>query len=100
MLGTIKRRALYISLAISVALVGCLDCVWRYWHSRLALALLVPGEIVNMIINGPHGGTLVQEKVGSVVSFILNTAVYAAVFVVAYRLWSARRPRSGRVPQT
>ena len=100
MLETAKRRAFYISLAISVALVGCLDYVWRYWHSSLALDLLAPGEIVNMIINGPHGGTLVQEEVGSVVSFILNTVVYAAVFVVAYWLWSARRPRSGRAQQT
>ena len=38
--------------------------------------LLYPGNIVSQVITGGHGGTLLQERMALISSFILNVLVY------------------------
>ena len=78
----------------SIVFVALLTFLLKITVSEFFLGALFPGEIASILITGGHGGTNVEECVGTVVSIIVNALVYFAVFelliLVRRRMWKGQ----------
>jgi hypothetical protein len=65
----------------AVAVVGLLTILEHTANSELLFDLLFPGLAVGLLMTGGHGGTMIEEAIAPSVSFAVNVAVYAVVFM-------------------
>jgi hypothetical protein len=69
------RRNLKI-LALSIAIVILLTALQYRYLSPALFYLLFPGDVLELIINGPHGGSLAEEGLAPVLGFFTNVCAY------------------------
>ena len=76
---------------ISALIVGTMLVLQRSFGVFAFQWPLFIGGMASMLINGPHGGTTLQQNVGLALNFAINTGIYGAALLAAVsikaRLW-------------
>jgi hypothetical protein len=60
------------------------------WNFVIYAAL--PGLVVHLLITGGHGGTIMEERLGSILEVAVNTGFYAALLWASSVLLRKLRP--------
>jgi hypothetical protein len=74
---------------VSVGIVSLLTpLVIHNPDSYFLICLLFPGEVISIIITGPHGGTKMENMLGDTIGFVTNCSVYYFVLWLSLYLIS------------
>lgn len=82
------------ALILSMAIVTCLTLISQVTQATVLFLLLYPGFSLSLLITGGHGGTHVENIVAFAAAFIVNVAVYAALFATCMAILG--RAKQGR----
>lgn len=96
-----NKRMQWVGIG-SIVLVSLLTILLRVTSADFLLYPLFPGEIASLAITGAHGGTNVEEFLGTLVGLIINVLLYFAalelLLAIRRRMRDARRSGTRPTP--
>jgi hypothetical protein len=91
MIACCKRPSVNSFLA-AFLIVGFLTFLSRVSQSAVFFYLLYPGAVLDLLVEGGHGGSTPVLRIAQIVGFLLNSAAYACL--IAFGFAAVRRLRN------
>jgi hypothetical protein len=82
------------TLVLATAIVTPLEAFQYAYLPPALFYLLFPGDILELLITGPHGGTRAEDAIAPFVGFVANVCAYWLALTIgdlAFNWWRNRR---------
>jgi hypothetical protein len=89
-----RKTPLLKALPCSLVVVSMLTMLNHLLMFKLFFFLLYPGLAISLVMTGGHGGTELEDKVASVVGFLVNVLIYMVLFSAIFSIQPAVKKKA------